>query len=341
MLNKIESILFDCGYQKDNKGIFISGNRGYWSNLTKEDNDKFTSVLELYDPKSAVKKIIPQLEEMIFSEKREAALEFLNLKENGVCIDYGCMWGVMSVGMAKRGQNVIAVDQTYDSLYFLNKRKIYENFNNINIVQDDIRKLKFKEIADYAIVNGVLEWVPEVGDIEISNYYKIREIKKYNAGSPDTMQLKFLQRVCDSLKENGEMVLAIENRYDYQRFIGKKDPHVNLLFTSFFPRWLSNLISKICLGRSYRSYIYSFKELEKIINKAGFTSCEMYMSFPDYHFPSLILPYSSSGIGEYKKYENILRTTKKQKFVYYIEYVIMKFFKMRFFSPAIILVAKK
>ena len=36
------------------------------------------------------------------------------------------MWGVLSVGMAKRGHQVISVDQTYDSLKFLKSRSFEE-----------------------------------------------------------------------------------------------------------------------------------------------------------------------------------------------------------------------
>ena len=76
-------------------------------------------------------------------------------------IDYGCMWGVLSVGLAKRGASVIAVDQTEDSLIFLSKRSECEKIDNIFCVQDDIREVQLRELADFAIVNGVLEWVPE------------------------------------------------------------------------------------------------------------------------------------------------------------------------------------
>ena len=104
---------------------------------------------------------MPKYEEMIFSPKREAALELFEDQGQGVCIDYGSMWGVLSVGMAKRGHQVISVDQTFDSLKFLKSRSFEEGLDNIYLVQDDLREIKFQNIADYAIINGVLEWIPE------------------------------------------------------------------------------------------------------------------------------------------------------------------------------------
>ena len=107
-------------YDKCVGGIFLSGRSGYWSNLTQEHNKKFLEILENKDCKSAVKSFMPKFEEMIFSSKREAALELFDHNKKGICIDYGAMWGVLSVGMAKRGHEVIAVDKTHDSLKFWN-----------------------------------------------------------------------------------------------------------------------------------------------------------------------------------------------------------------------------
>lgn len=338
----INDMLIKQFYCRDEHGIWVSGNHGYWSNLSKLENKAFINLLKSEGHKSAVTKVIPHLEEMIYSERREAALELLDKKDNGVCIDYGCMWGVLSVGMAKRGYHVIAFDQTYDSLRFLSERVKQEKIANIYLIQDDIREVQLKDIADYAIVNGVLEWVAEQGDIEISNYYGKKAKKNYKGeDSPDLVQFRFLNTVYNSLKKGGQLLLAIENRYDYSQFIGKKDPHSNLYFTSILPRFFANLISRLSLGRPYRNYLYSFRDMEKLLESVGFNSVKLYMAFPNYHFPELIFPYTKEGIKEYNRYGNPHRVTKKQKIAYGFEYIIMKYLRMRYFAPAIIAVAEK
>ena len=122
-------------------------------------NLKFRELLKEMKPIDAVRNLIPELEDHIYSEKREVGLELLDIKKGDICIDYGCMWGVLSVGMAKRGGKVIAVDQTIDSLEFLNSRKNHEAYKNIFCVQDDVRKISLENSADIAVVNGVLEWI--------------------------------------------------------------------------------------------------------------------------------------------------------------------------------------
>ena len=71
-------------YKKSYNGIFISGNSGYWSNLSKEKNNEFSEILKKNDCKTAVKSFMPKFEEMIFSTKREAALELLNHEKRGL-----------------------------------------------------------------------------------------------------------------------------------------------------------------------------------------------------------------------------------------------------------------
>ncbi len=345
-MKKIQNFL-NSNYNKYIEGIFLSGRFGYWSNLDKSQNSKFLKILEKNNCKTAVKSFMPQFEDMIFSTKREAALELLDHNKSGVCIDYGSMWGVLSIGMAKRGHHVIAVDQTYESLKFLKHRSQEEGLDNIYLVQDDVRETKFKEIADYAIVNGVLEWIPETSEVIVDEYcnptnnYSKNIINQSKLKKPRTMQVEFLKQVYDSLNPGGQLMLAIENRFSYEYFIGKADPHVNLLFTTFLPRFLSNFISRIFRKKNYRTYIYSFNEMKQLLNEAGFSKQNDYSCFPMYHFPSLILPNSVEGISNYEKYENKYRITWKQKIAYRIEILLMKILKARNLSPAIIIVAQK
>ena len=326
----VDDLLTKNGFKKDESGIYKSGNEGYWSNLDKEKNKKFIELLKNKSPLEAVRKIIPELEDHIYSVNREVALELLDIKKDDICIDYGCMWGVLSVGMAKRGGRVISVDQTEDSLAFLNSRKIFDGYKNITCVQDDIRKITLEDTSNVAIVNGVLEWVPEFGDIELKSYFGKKNEKVYPKISPEKIQTNFLRKVYANLKNDGELLLAIENRYDYKQFIGGKDPHVNLYFTSFLPRWMSSLISKWKLKRPYVNYLYSFSKLKKILLSVGFTKVDLYMVYPHYHAPLFILPYES-GLSLRKEFWKEKNASWRLK-------LLLTF---KWFSPSIIAIAKK
>jgi SAM-dependent methyltransferase len=338
-MNSIEATLADYGYRPDQRGIFVSGHDGYWSNLDKAENQAFLEIVERTTPEEAVETLLPHLKDIFFSPKREAGLELLGIRATDVCIDFGCMWGALSVGLAKRAATVISIDQTYDSLRFLNRRKATSELDNIVCVQDDIRQVKLKNIADIAIVNGVLEWIPEQGDVELKTFYGKRVDRRDTCHSPERVQRDFLQTTHDALKPGGRLYLAIENRFDFQQFIGKSDPHSNLLFTSVLPRPLANGISRVLLRRPYVNYLYSFMKLQKMLDETGFWSVDLYAVFPDYRFPRLILPYRGNLDGYTRP--AFRGVSLKRKAATLIEHVLMRYFRGKFFAPSIIAIATR
>jgi len=336
----INQKLESAGYELADDGIYTSGRGGYWSNLNKEENQQFIEVLSKADPREAVRQVIPQFEDVIYSLRREGVLELLDIQQGSVAIDYGCMWGVLSIGMAKRGAFVLAIDQTIDSLKFTSRRAEFENIDNVLCVQDDIRKVQLNDLADYSIVNGVLEWVPEFGTIELKRYYGKKVSKDYENMDPEKVQCSFLEQVHQNLKEGGKLLLSIENRFDYTHFLGKPDPHSNLLFTAFLPRFLADAVSRLILGRPYVNYIYSFPQINKLLVRSGFKNIELYMAFPDYRYPSLILPYEG-GLERYFRHYEWAKISWKRKIAYFVEYILMKYFKARCLAPSIIAIAEK
>ncbi len=346
-ISDVENSLSLIGFKRNSDNIYVNKETGYWSNLSKSANKEFIDAVQNIGPYKAVEDFLPQYKDMIFSARREAALDLFDHKPSGICIDYGCMWGVMSFGMAKRGYTVLALDQTYESLQFISKRTIAENSLNIITIKSDIREFALKDLADYAIVNGVLEWVPENSEVIVKDYYngKDDDLKKSNeyidSENPRKMQLAFLKNVRDNLKQGGQLLLTIENKLSYEYFMGKSDPHSNLLFTTFLPRIISNAISKLFRKREYRNYIYSFDELKQLVKDAGFSHLDDYCCFPNYHFPALVLPNSLDGINMYETYENKNRITIKQKIAYRVEIFLMKVLKAKNFCPAIVIVARK
>jgi len=181
-----------------------------------------------------------------------------------------------------------------DSLKFLNKRAAEEGLDNIDLLCGDIRKVGiFKNRFDVAIVNGVLEWIPEEGSIELKSYFGKFSQKRY-AADPGRQQMEFLKKVHQNLKAGGKLYLAIENRFDAKMFLGINDPHANMPLVSVLPRALASCVSFMMLGRPYVNWLYSFNGIRSLLKRSGFSAVELYMSFPDYRFPERIIPYTGS-----------------------------------------------
>ena len=339
-------------YKSEDKIFKSKVSNGYWSNLSKTDQEKLFLCLKSMNTKEAIKKYFPQYYSMIYNPIRNAGLTLLDIKKDEVGVDYGCMWGNMLLYASKNCREMLGIDQTLDSLKFVQKRIKEENINNCYLLQADIRsKLNLQSRFDFSIVNGVLEWVPEVSEVELDIYHS-RDKIKLNKGSndiinlsPTKLQHKFLCQVNDHLNDRGRLYLAIENKFNYQYFLWKRDPHVNLFYTSFLPKFISNLISYIFRGRPYRNYIYSKNGLKKLLKNAGFTSITSYAAFPSYQFPLKIIPIDH----KYLFYEPVyFRGPRKgifmrvfRKFRRLLDELIFNKLKLLFFVPAFIIIAEK
>jgi len=333
-------------YEMSDDGFFVADIEGYWSNLTKAENKLMVESLSHSTAREVLLKHQPWLESVIYSPKRQAGLELLQLRGDEVCIDYGCMWGALTIPLALRTKFVLGVDQTMESLQFLKARLRDEEVDNIALLRNDLRKMPiFPEQArvDVAVVNGVLEWIPEVGDIELKTYYGKHHAKAYS-GHPEEQQISFLHRVHQNLNEKGKLYLAIENRFDFKMFLGIKDPHSNTLFTTVFPRKVANWISLAKLGRPYINWTYSFSGIVSLLKKTGFSNVELYMCFPDYRFPESIIPYNSS----FDNYRPTIsrrnadgKITIKRTGGHLAELVAFKVLKAKALAPSIIAIGYK
>jgi len=330
---------------KNKKNIYYEKKiNGYWSNLTISENKKLINAINKTSTKNVIKSLYPKLYEIIFSEKRSAALELLQISGKEIVIDFGCMWGALTIPLAKQAKKVIAIDQTYESILFTQKRSIEEKINNIVFLNTNIRDIDLPEnIHDIAVVNGVLEWLPEYNKVELKSYFKSKSINN-NFKEPKIIQKEFLSNICKGLVKKGKLFLAIENRYDYKMFLGSKDRHADSYFTTILPYKISNFLFKIFRGKDYRTRIYSFKELKELLISSGFSSVELFACWPHYHFPEYIIPYEEKT----DKYFNLPRIRDKYQKISFkkviinrIEWLLFKILKFNFFSPAIIAIAKK
>jgi 16S rRNA A1518/A1519 N6-dimethyltransferase RsmA/KsgA/DIM1 with predicted DNA glycosylase/AP lyase activity len=331
-------------YKKRKNIYFQSSFHGYWSNLTISENNKLINRIKKTSTKIAIKSLFPKLYEVIFSERRSAGLELLQFSGKETVIDFGCMWGALSIPIAKQVKKVIAIDQTYESILFTQKRAIEEKLSNIVFLNTNIRDIKFPSSSyDVAVVNGVLEWLPEYNSVELKSYFKLKDSNnKYK--DPKVIQKEFLENIFQGLVKKGKLFLAIENRYDYKMFLGSKDRHADSYFTTIFPYKISNFLYKIFKGKNYRTTIYSFNELKGLLKSCGFYSVELYACWPHYHFPEYIIPYNEKS----DKFFNLPlirdghnKINIKKIIVNRIEWILFKVLKLNFFSPAIIVIAKK
>jgi SAM-dependent methyltransferase len=323
-------------------GIWYGKKGNYWSNLSKDKNKNFVADLKENRAYDVMKKHFPQHEEVIYSCKRVGGIATLDITDNDIILDAGCMWGALSVPLARTGAKITALDQTKESLLFLKRRKEDESLDNLDIICADLKTQELPgDTYTKVIVNGVLEWVPHNSDVEV-NSGNTKKVKNINyKSSPRQIQLDFLKKLIDSLKDNGTLYLAIENRYDFLYFVGLPEPHCNIRFISFMPRWIQDIMHKITKGSKFRNWTYSRRKLVELIEDAGFKNVKISYAFPDYRTPELII--SDYGMKKHYRYNSPLGKSSflKKVVIRSVEFFVYKLFRMTMFAPAFIVHAEK
>jgi cyclopropane fatty-acyl-phospholipid synthase-like methyltransferase len=332
----------ELGFAKKDE-IWYGQEGNYWSNISQKDNSEYSKYLKEEDAYSVMKRFFPQHEEVIFSPKRVGGIATLDISDEDVILDAGAMWGALSIPMARTGAKVFAMDQTEESLLFLNRRKNDEDLENLEVICADLNKQELQQnFFSKIVVNGVLEWVPYREDYQVnSEENKTRKSKGVNLESPYNMQKNFLKKMQKSLKKDGQLYLAIENRYDFLYFLGLPEPHCNIRFISFMPRFIQNIIHSIINGSEFRTWTYSRTELIRLIESAGFSDIKMHYGFPDYRTPEIVL--NDKNFKEFYRENSPLgkKSLIKKIAIKSVELIVYKFLKLTYFSPSFIVHATK
>lgn len=272
---------------------------GYWSNIGPQEQAALLAALadETRPVREVVAEALPHLRHYVYEPLRSAGLELLDIQPHQTGIDYGCMWGNVLVAAARQCHTMAGVDKTKAHLQFLRRRLADEGLGNVVLIHRDLRKgLDLEGAFDFALVNGVLEWIPAGHDITIEDYFERRTPRFVRPRQdPRQRQLAFLRMAYRNLKPGGKLYLAIENRYDYQYFLWKRDPHSRLFGTALLPRALANLVYNLVHGRPYVYYLYSHRALRRLLRSAGFSEVERYAVFPSYRYPRVIVPFTAAG----------------------------------------------
>jgi ubiquinone/menaquinone biosynthesis C-methylase UbiE len=225
--------------------------------------------------------------------QRAAWLPIVGLDRDAVALDVGCGHGAITESLARTLGEVYAVDAIPERIAFTALRLRQEALSNVRIVQASALRLPFPDkLFDLIVVNGVLEWVGE-WDLE---------------GTPRAVQLGFLRGLRRLLKEDGILVIGIENRYGYSAFLGAGD-HSGLAYTSLMPRFMATACLKLNrrphhrttlnARRQYRTYTYGQSGYRRLLAAAGFGQTRFYWSDPGYNEPYHLIPLQRHSILEH------------------------------------------
>jgi SAM-dependent methyltransferase len=265
----------------------------YWGEVSADEASRFVQEAREHGWRNAVQNRFRGEPEMLISLldwQRVSWLPLLALPLDSVALDIGSGYGAITHALAKTVGKIYSVEAVPERVEFSRIRFGQEGLGNVQLVQASAMDLPFPdESFDLIVVNGVLEWV---GEWE-------------RTGNPRSIQRKFLRCIQRLLKEDGKLVIGIENRFGQGLFRGGKD-HSGIAYTSLMPRWLASLYlrhnrephHRMALNprREYRTYTYSKRGYRKLLAESGFGASDFYWADPGYNQPYSLVPLKAAFV---------------------------------------------
>jgi len=190
------------------------------------------------------------------SKMRESLINWYPFGKDAQVLEIGGEFGALTGALCKLCNRVVSIER-----YCLRAEGIFKRYHtcsNLEVIAGEFLEIEFLEKFDFVIIIGKLEY--QSGSKFISEIYE-----------------KYLKRAKSLLKENGKLLLAIENRFGIKYFCGCIDPFSGLPFSG---------INNYPSGASGRSFTKN--EIKEILKNVGFKQMKFFYPLPDYKLPQLI-----------------------------------------------------
>ena len=235
----------------------------------------------------AVRARFPAKDNMIFGlldPQRASWAPMLGLDDKSVALDIGSGYGCISQSISRFVGEVYSVEAVTERIDFTRERLRQERIKNVHLVQASATALPLAENSfDLVVLNGVLEWVGE-WDLTVD---------------PRTVQVNLLKKIFRLLKNDGVLLIGIENRIGWGLFLGGND-HSGMPYTSLVPRSVGSLMlrhnskphfrTELNPRKQYRTYTYAERGYRKLLREAGFAGLLSYWADPGYNQPYRLVP---------------------------------------------------
>lgn len=205
---------------------------------------------------------------------RKNILNWYPFKENSEVLEIGAGMGAITRVLCDKAKQVTSVELSKQRASAIEKR--CQDKENLELIVGNFNDIKFDKKFDYITLIGVLEYAALYTNTENPFH-------------------DFLVKIKSLLKEDGKLLIAIENQYGMKYFSGVAEDHTGKIYDGI-------------IGYDNPKGIRTFgkEELKDILAEAGFAHTKFYYPMPDYKLPNIIfsdeyLPREES-LSEYHPY---------------------------------------
>ena len=199
-----------------------------------------------------------------FTKCRENLINWYPFKKNSTVLEIGAGMGALTGCLCEKCEKVVSIEESERRAEIIRAR--HKRYTNLEVISDNIYNYDFDMKFDYILLIGVLEYVG-INSTEGNPYVKL------------------LSKIRSLLKEDGVLLLAIENKYGLKYWCGAAEDHTGIPFDGINDYKMHNVT-----GRYGKSGVRTFSkyELKKMLSVSGFENEYFYYPLPDYKFPSFI-----------------------------------------------------
>ena len=186
-------------------------------------------------------------------------------------LDIGCGFGSLPLGLAEYYRTAVGAEFLPNRIAYASARAAEDARKSCHFVRASGHSLPFNG-GSFGLVtlNGVLEWAGV-----------------YAAGNPRALQVHMLTEARRVLGPNGQLAVAIENRFAMESLLGMPDTHTGVIWPTVLPRWIASSVTTLRTGAAFRTYLYHPPGYRRLFRDAGFPSSRVFdliSSYNDYDF---------------------------------------------------------
>lgn len=261
-------------YVKDNNGIWVTSTDSSfsYSDGVAVENRILDHLEQAEDISLASdelqSKIVDWPSEYHFSPVRTNLLSpFLTNKDLRI-LEIGSGCGAITRLLGEKEGSVTALEASYQRARITAER--CRDLDKIEVVADTFENFSSSIKYDLITMIGVLEYSP----------------CSYSGPTP---VLSTLKKAYELLVENSILIIAIENQLGLKYFNGGTEDHTGEMFYGINDRYSQD-----------EATTFGKKELERLLDEAGFDQSEFVYPFPDYKLPQLLIRDEATRIPDLK-----------------------------------------
>lgn len=192
------------------------------------------------------------------SEIRENIVNWIDFDGSESVLEIGSGCGAITGVLARKCHDVTCVDLSH-------KRSLINAYRNKEKENIEILVGNFETIYDK--LEKKYDVITLIGVFEYAQCYIAAE-KPFH---------EFLDMIKALLKEDGKLIIAIENQYGLKYWAGCQEDHIREVFSGLEGYRNTN-----------RVRTFSRTKLEQLLGETGFVHTQFFYPYPDYKFPTAV-----------------------------------------------------